>query len=80
MLAILWFSCSQRLFGYFALQSFDIDRTWWRLFQKPVVGTKLDVYVLIAITEVDISTGRLLVPESYHPPSIQYFGAEIEIN
>jgi hypothetical protein len=32
---------------YLAFQSFDFVRTWWRLFQKRVVGTKFDIYVLI---------------------------------
>ena len=32
---------------YWAFQSFDFVRTWWRLFQKRVVGTKFDIYVLI---------------------------------
>ena len=27
----------------------DFDRTWWRLFQKWVVCTKLDIYVFITI-------------------------------
>jgi hypothetical protein len=26
---------------------FDFERTWWRLFQKRVVHTKFDIYVLI---------------------------------
>ena len=30
-----------------AFQSFDFERTWWRLFQKSVLGTKLDIYVFI---------------------------------
>ena len=29
-----------------ALQSFDFERTWWRLLQKRVVHTKFDIYVL----------------------------------
>ena len=32
---------------YLAFQSFDLDRTWWRLFPKSVVHTKLDFYVFI---------------------------------
>jgi hypothetical protein len=44
----LWFYCSQnfKLFG-FPFQSFDFERTWWRLFQKRVVRTKLDIYGFI---------------------------------
>ena len=33
--------------NYLAFQSFDIDRTWWWLFQKRVVRTKFDIYVFI---------------------------------
>jgi hypothetical protein len=36
-------------FFYLAFQSFDYDRTWWKLFQKRVVRTKLDIYVFITI-------------------------------
>jgi hypothetical protein len=31
----------------FAFQSFDLERTWWRLFEKCVVRTKFDIYVFI---------------------------------
>ena len=27
-----------------ASQSFDYERSWWSLFQKPVLRTKLDIY------------------------------------
>ena len=30
-----------------AFQSFDFERTWWRLFQKCVVHIKFDIYVFI---------------------------------
>jgi len=30
-------------------QSFEFECTWWRLFQKRVVGTKFDIYVFIII-------------------------------
>ena len=39
--------------GYFSLafQCFEEDEsTWWRLFQKCVVRSKLDIYVCITIT------------------------------
>jgi len=29
------------------LQSFDFERTWWRLFRKRTVRTKCDIYVFI---------------------------------
>jgi hypothetical protein len=34
---------------YLAFQSFVIERTWWRLFQKRVVRTKFDIYVFITL-------------------------------
>jgi hypothetical protein len=40
----------------FKLFSFDLERTWWQLFQKRVMCTQFDIYVLIIIT-------------GYHPPS-----------
>ena len=33
--------------NYLAFQSFDFECTWWRLFHKRVVCTKLDIYVFI---------------------------------
>ena len=41
-----WFTCSQRLLNYVSYQSLACERTW-RVFQKHVVRTKLDIYVLI---------------------------------
>jgi hypothetical protein len=35
--------------NYLALQSFDFERTWWRLFQKRVMRTKVYIYVYIVI-------------------------------
>ena len=32
-----------------AFQLFDFERTWWRLFQKRLVRTKLDFYVFIIL-------------------------------
>ena len=37
---------------YLAFQSFDFDRTWWRLSQKRVVRTKFDIYVFIIQTYI----------------------------
>ena len=34
---------------YLAFQSFDFERTWWMLFQKRVVRTKLDSYGFITV-------------------------------
>jgi hypothetical protein len=57
-------------------QPFDFERTWWRLFQKRVVRTKFDVYVLL------LSLGRYhwcwtVSPRGYHPPSSQWLGTDI---
>ena len=38
---------AQPLLNDFAFQYFDIERTWWKLFQKRVVCTKFDIYVFI---------------------------------
>jgi len=49
-LAILFrpFGCiAPKTLNYLAFQSFDLKRTWWRLFQKRVVCTKFDIYVFI---------------------------------
>ena len=42
----LWFYCFQTL-NSLTFQSFDFERTWWKLFQKHVVRTKFDIYVYI---------------------------------
>ena len=39
--------------NYLAFQSFDFERTWWRLFQKRVVCTKFDIYVFMYIWTMD---------------------------
>ena len=36
--------------AYVTLADYYFVRTWWRLFQKRVVGTKFDIYVLIIQT------------------------------
>ena len=42
------FCCfSTKFFNYLTFQSFDFERTRWRLFQKRVVRTKFDIYVCI---------------------------------
>jgi len=46
-----------------AFQSFDFERTWWRLFQKRVVHTKYDIYHFNYYLWVDTFDGGLLVPE-----------------
>jgi hypothetical protein len=35
-----------KIFNYLAFKSFDFERTWWTLFQKRVVRTKFDIYIL----------------------------------
>ena len=41
--------------NYLAFQSFDFERTWWSLFQKRVVRTKFDTYVLLTNKKLDSS-------------------------
>jgi hypothetical protein len=49
-----WWSCLGPLVyllpksktNYLAFQFFDIERTWWGLYQKRVVPTKFDIFVL----------------------------------
>ena len=45
--------------NYSVFQSFDFERTLWRLFQKHAVYTKLDIYVFI--TERNIHLLQQLV-------------------
>ena len=39
----------QILLSYMTCQFVDIEFTWWRLFQKGVLGTKFDIYVFTKI-------------------------------
>ena len=39
-------------FNDFAFQPFDFECLWWRLFQKRVMRTKLDIYVCIISLQV----------------------------
>ena len=55
-LSKFWLSCLgplvfvlTKLLNYLAFQSFDFECTWWRLFQKHVVGTKFDIKVFITL-------------------------------
>ena len=57
---VFWFYCSQRL----KLSS-------WRLLQKYIVSTKLDIYVSITITESISLVVDYYSPRRYHPPSSQ---------
>ena len=41
-----------------AFQSFDFERTWWRLFQKRVVCTKFDIYVLLLLYQKEKVAGK----------------------
>jgi hypothetical protein len=61
-----------KLFNYLAFQSFNFERTWWKLFQKDVVRTKFDIYVFITITG-PIPLLVTISPRGYHPPSSQCF-------
>ena len=53
----LWFIAPKTL-NYLAFQSFHIEHTWWRLFKKRVLRTKLDVYVFIECTAPPIINRR----------------------
>jgi hypothetical protein len=51
-LSWFWLSCLGPLvllLPKFKLFGFPFERTWWRLFQKRVVRTKLDIYVFITV-------------------------------
>ena len=50
-----------------------IKRTVWRLFQKTVVRTKLDIYVVVYYHWVDTSAGGLLVPQCIIHPMESYY-------
>jgi len=43
----LGFSCFRRLWYYLAFKYFGLERTSWKLFQKLVQPSKLDIYVFI---------------------------------
>jgi hypothetical protein len=36
------------------IQSFGYCHTWWKLFQKPVTCTKIDICVFTTITDIDL--------------------------
>ena len=40
---------SPKTLNYLAFQSFDFERTWWRLFQKRVERTRFDMYVFMSV-------------------------------
>jgi hypothetical protein len=44
-----WFTFSQRILNYLAIQSFDFEHTGSRIFLKRIVRTKLVIYVYHAI-------------------------------
>jgi hypothetical protein len=54
--------------NYMAFQSFDFERTLLRLFQKRVVRTKLDIYVLITVLEDATIHDILMVYNKLAPP------------
>jgi hypothetical protein len=53
---------------------FDVEHTILRLFQKPVVCTKFDIYVFITITGLTPSADS---PREYHPLRSQCFDTDI---
>ena len=38
---------------YLTFQSFDFERTWWRLFQKRDARTKFDIYAFINNSQIE---------------------------
>ena len=38
---------ASKTLNYLAFQSFDFERTWWRLFLKHVVDTAFDIYSIL---------------------------------
>jgi len=60
--------------NYLAFQSFDIERTWWRLFQERVMRTKFDIYVFIHSRIIkmcsSINSNFQIVNLKYSPISI----------
>jgi hypothetical protein len=51
---------SRYFLNYLVFQPFGIERTWWWLFQKRVVGTKFYIYLFIMLTIPPISTKRTI--------------------
>ena len=67
-------------------QSFDYEGTWWKLFQRLVVCTKLDIYFfktfwmgicIFADQLIFYSVDQLIVNSIYHKiyPIVQYYKA-----
>jgi hypothetical protein len=55
LFGFLWSSCSNGLLSCFAFHSFDLWCVWWRLCQKRVVRTKLDISIAtISIALIEI--------------------------
>jgi hypothetical protein len=46
-LETIFFTWSERLLIYLGFQYLDYEGTLWRLFQKLIVCTKVDIYVVI---------------------------------
>jgi hypothetical protein len=44
---VIVFTCAQRILNYLTIQSFIYECTWWRLFQKRTMHTKVDIYILL---------------------------------
>jgi hypothetical protein len=57
-----WHFCFivSKTLNYLAFQSFDFELTWWRFFQKDVVRTNCDFYVLYSIDQSVSSSSRVL--------------------
>jgi hypothetical protein len=58
-------------FKYFAIKYIDCEWIWWRLFQKRIVRTKLDRFVLIINHTVLWSESNLVGSESKYCDRVQ---------
>ena len=57
---LMTFSCiAPKALNSLTFQSFDFERTWWRLFQKRVVCTKFEIYVLLIVLQLYYGVSKL---------------------
>jgi hypothetical protein len=56
---VLWFYCPQKTLNYLAIQSFDCERTCWRLSQKRIVRTICNTCIFISSIWISSNHGYL---------------------
>ena len=66
----VWFCCCQGFLNYLTFQSFDFERTRWRLSQKRVVRTKLNIYGFITHVKFKYYWGKRRTPRPWYKPSM----------